>query len=459
MTSVEVVGLSKHLQQALGAPLPDEAREHAARHTLDTLAAAVSGSRLLPGTIGISYVRGRAHEGAGTTVVGTDVRVTADWSALVNGMAAHADETDDSHEGSWSHPGCAVVPAALASAELHDRTIGELLRGVAAGYDVGVRVMLAIGREHIGWWEPHVRNVMRSMWSTHAYTGVFGATAASAVLFGLDDRKVRFALSYAVQQASGFTTYIRDVNHIEKAYVFGGMPAHNGVAAALMVAAGFDGVEDPFTGTPGFLAALSPDPQPEALVDGLGERYEVTRTNIKKFAVGSPAQAPVQALLDLTGGRAVAAEDVEQIVVRLPSDYAAVVDGRDMPDVNVQYLVAASLLDGHCTFAAAHDMERFADPEVRKVMDRVQLLADDAMETKRQAIVELRLRGEEPQQRHVEQVRGTVADPMSRDEVVAKARDLMEPVLGGERTTAVVDLLFGDDEGRVRALCEALALG
>jgi 2-methylcitrate dehydratase PrpD len=108
--------LSAYVATALNRPLPPEIEEKTRYHLLDTLAAMVAGSRLLPGRRAIAYVR--AQGGARqATVVGSRHVSTAVGAALANGMSAHADESDDSHDGGRFHPGCAVVPAALAAAE------------------------------------------------------------------------------------------------------------------------------------------------------------------------------------------------------------------------------------------------------------------------------------------------------------------------------------------------------
>ena len=74
------------------------------------------------------------------------------------------------------------------------------------------------------------------------------------------------------------------------------MPARNGVTAALLVQAGGTGVGDIFSGADNFFDAFQPKNKPDMVIDKLGERYEISRTNIKKWTVGSPIQAPLDAL-------------------------------------------------------------------------------------------------------------------------------------------------------------------
>lgn len=437
--------LAGYIAEGPRAAPPAEVLDAAGAHVLDTVAAMVSGAQLVPGRRGAAYVAAQGSRGD-ATVVGTDRRASAVDAALANGMAAHADETDDSHPESLSHPGCAVVPAALAVGQALGRTGADLLRAVVVGYDVGPRVVLALGRP------PALAEA--SSYSTHAYAGLFGAVAAASVLHGFDERAARHALSYAAQSAAGVTSWLRDGNHVEKAFVFGGMPAANGVRAAALVAAGCDGVADVFAGHPNFLAAIGPGVRPELLSDGLGERYEVTRTNIKKFAVGSPAQAAVQAALDLVAEHDPSPADVTDLEIVLPGDLARVVDGRDMPDVNVQYLVAGTLLDRRFSFAMAHDQARMHHPEVRALMARSRLVDDPERSGVRCATVVLTMADGRTLRRHVDVVRGTVDDPMSHPELVEKSRDLLVPVLGADRSDRLTGML-----GRLAELPDLRALG
>src|SRR5207302_6854039 len=161
----EMLALSTYLSQASQRPLRAEVAEQAKYHLLDTFAAVISGSRLPPGQSAIRYIR--AHAGKGTrTVIASNLTAGAVDAALANGVMAHADETDDSHGRSRSHPGCAVVPAALATAEELGADGARLLNAVTLGYDVGPRVLMAMGGAEFSY---------ASSLSTHSIGGTFGA--------------------------------------------------------------------------------------------------------------------------------------------------------------------------------------------------------------------------------------------------------------------------------------------
>src|SRR5206468_266614 len=204
-------------------------------------------------------------------------------------MLGHADETDDSHSPSQTHPGCGVVAAAFAMAERERASGTALLRAVALGYDVCCRLTQSLNAVQF----------RAAGHSTHSFGPTFGAAAAAGALAKLDERQARHLLSYTAQQASGVSCWMRDEEHIEKAFDFGGMPARNGTAAAAMVAHGFSAVEDVFAGERNFFVAYGRAPKAEELVRELGTTFEIMNTNIKRWSVGSPIQAPLDSLLDL----------------------------------------------------------------------------------------------------------------------------------------------------------------
>ena len=437
--------VSTYIAGALKKPLPQRVTEVTKHHLLDTLAAMVSGSRLLPGKRALAYVK--AQGGAGEACVpGSRLATTVVNAALAGGMLAHADETDDSHAPSLTHPGCGIVPAALAMAERERASGSALLRAVCLGYDVGTRLSMALGAYAFS----------EAGHDTHAFGPMFGAAAAAGALARLDAGEVRHMLSYTAQQASGLSNYARDTEHVEKAFIFGGMPARNGATAATMVASGMTGIDDAFSGDRNFFFAFGPNADPEALVRGLGRDYEIVNTNIKRWSVGSPIQAPLDSLSHLIKTHQLKAADVAKAVVRVSHRGAHTVGDREMPDICMQHMVAVMLLDRTATFQAAHDEKRMRDPKVLEVRRRVELYGDDALQRampSRQGIVELTLRDGRTLRHHTKAVRGTSENPMTREEVDEKCYPLLEPVLGGRRARGLIDAVWSLERVRdVRTL-------
>jgi 2-methylcitrate dehydratase PrpD len=427
--------LSTYMAEAARRPLPDAVVEKTKHMILDTLAAAISGSELKPGQFAINFARSYGGEKI-ATVAGSNVVCGPIEAALANGMLAHSDETDDTHPPSQSHPGCSVVPAALAIGEKWGIDGARYMRAVALGYDVGTRFTATLGK---------LQYMADTHRSTHALAGTFGSAAAAGCAAGLNVQQMRWLLSYTSQLASGIATWQRDSEHVEKAFDFGGMPAKNGVTAALLVEAGGSGVDDVLTGADNVFLAFAPKNDTAMLVEKLGERYEISRTNIKKWTVGSPIQAPLDALEILVKNNNVDPNNVRRIVVRVATNEARIVDNREIPDICLQHMMAVMLMDRTVTFKSAHDKPRMTDPATLKHRAKVQLVGDEALERfmpRRAGIVELTTNDGRTLTERVDDVRGTAENPMTRDEVIAKARDLITPVLGVQTFEALAARIF-----------------
>ena len=438
--------LSDYMGNAATRAIPDEAIERTKQHLLDTIASMISGIDLAPGRMALKFIE--SYQSAGSsTVAGSGVKCGPLEAAMANAMLAHSDETDDSHAPSQSHPGCGVIPAALAAAEHYAIDGMHMLRAIALGYDVGARVSMTLGGED------YQTNFHRD---THCISTTFGAGAAAACAAKLNAQQMRWVLDYSAQQASGIAAWQRDTHHVEKALVFGGFSARDALSTALLIHDGATGVDDVFSGADNFFLAFRPDADPVGLIDKLGERYEVTRTNIKKWTVGSPIQAVLDALDVLLNQHPIRPAQVKEVVVRIGSGEAHIVDNREMPDISVQHMVAVMITDGTVTFRSAHDQARMQDPGVRELRSRVRLVYDDALQRlypARVAIVEVTTTDGSTYTQRVDAVRGSAENPMSTKEVVTKARDLMSPLLGAERSRKLIDAVMNvENVADVRSL-------
>ena len=437
--------LSEYIARATSKALPRDVAARATLHLVDTFAAMVSGSRLDPGRAAIRYVRtlgGKREAG----VIGTRLVTSAAQAALANGMFGHADETDDTHPPSLTHPGTSVVPAALALGERYRLPGRTVLRAIVLGYDICARLLLAL----------RPMPFLRSGHHAGAFGQLFGAAAAAAALLKLDARRVRYALSYTAQQASGLYTMFRDPGHIEKAYSMGGMPAHNGTAAALMAASGFTGVEDAFSGERDFFYTFSRDADRAQLTDGLGRYYEILRGGIKRWPVGGPIQGPLAVLSEMIARHHFGAPDVAELVARLPDKELEIVNDRPMPDISVQHLLAVMLIDGTVTFASAHDFTRMHDPRVLDVKSRIRAVGEpDLTDEQRRwrCVMSVRLKDGRTLTHQTMAAKGSFENPLARAEEDEKARDLIAPVLGAKRCERLLAALWDFDKlTDVRAL-------
>ena len=419
--------LSTFMAEARNRALPDNVLQETKHHILDTIAAMVSGSELPPGRMAIQFAREYGGEKV-ATVVASNILCGPIEAAFANGELAHSDETDDDFTTGGAHPGCAVVPAALATGEQFAISGTHLVRAVALGYDLALRAMKTVGP---------------GMKETHNLVGTMGATGAAGCVAGLNAQQMRWLLDYAMQQAgAGIGTWRRDTDHISKGFLFGAMGARNGVNAALVVHTGWTGVNDVLSGPNNFVESYNAKADPSGMVDKLGELYGVMVTTLKKWTTGGPIQAPLDALENLRKRHPFEAAQIQKVVVRAATSAAYTVNNREMPDISLQHLVAVMLLDKTVSFHAAHDKARMQDPAVLRERAKVQLVPDEELEKLipvRVAIVEVTFTDGTQLSERVEHVRGTPDNPMNREEVVAKARELMAPVLGEKVCLNLID--------------------
>jgi 2-methylcitrate dehydratase PrpD len=442
--------LADYVARTLDRELPAEVVARTKLHVLDTFAAMLSGSRLKPGALAARYVDSLGGKPQ-ATVIGTNIVTSAVNAALANAMSAHADETDDTNPVGPVHLGCSAVSSALATAELADRSGRDFLRAVTLGYDIGARVVAALG---VGQ-GPRRR-------SPSVLTATFIAAAASAAILRLDPRQVRHTLSYAGQQASGIGFWTRDHEHIEKAFDFGGMGARNGVMAATMVAMGFSAVDDPFSGRENIYTALADNPAPEKLLAELGTSYAVFGTTIKKWSVGAPLQAVLDSMATLLADPAVREGNIKHIRVEMPTEALRIVDNSTIPDLCLQHLVALMIVDRGASFASVHDVARMSDPKVLVIRKLVELVGSEELQKAvpaRQAIAQIETADGRSLSQRTYVVRGTAANPMDAQEIEAKALDLMAPVLGTGRAKELIGAVDALDRAepvsRLRPLLQA----
>src|SRR4029077_16670041 len=166
---------------------------------------------------------------------------------------------------------------------------------------------------------------------------------------------------------------------------------------------------------------------------------------LKKWTVGTPIQAPLDAIENIRRKRPFHADDVASVVVCLSPTVGAVVDNRDIPDICLQHMVAVMLIDATASFHAAHDKPRMQDPTVLRERAKVALVHDEELPKLlpvRVALVNIELADGTRLSERVTAVRGTVRNPMSRQEVVDKARDLTVPILGREKAERLIETVY-----------------
>lgn len=428
--------LTEYIASATSHQVPGAIRERARLHILDTLASIIACHPLEAAVLGRKYAMAMGGNGD-SPILASRLTSTAGDAVFASAMTAHAAEINDFIPSAYVQPGPAIVSAAVETARSQQRSGRDLVSAVITGYEIAGRLPKAIG----------TRNLYLAGLANHGVAPTFGTAAAVAPLLGLDRDQVNHMLAYCAQMASGSWQWLLDVRHIEKAFVFAGMGARNGMQAAHMARLGFTGVPDSFDNESGWFrwhAFQGEGKDHASLVEGLNERWELSLAAMKRYPVGGPTQPAVRALLDLR--RTIRPEDVESILVAMPGE-AATFERANMPALNIPYLAAIIMLDGRLDFVDAQSLDRQAnDKDAQAFARRVTVVRDQEQETgdgadrTESARVTIRLKDGKSEQRYVPYVPGFPTHPLGKAEVEDKARELVVPVLGTAKANQLIAL-------------------
>jgi len=362
--------------------LPPALVAQAKRHILDTFGATLAGA-----DSAVAKQARRVFEGetGHSRIWGTQVRVGAAQAAMLNGVAAHALELDDT--GGCDHSGAVVLPAVMAAVSMCARPVSgrEFITAVVIGYEVGRRVLEACGgySAHNG-----------AGWHSTATCGVFGAAAASARILGLNAGQLRSALGIAGSFSGGLWAFIHDGSQSKKLH--SGRAAEGGLLAARFAQQGITGpalLFDDVWG--GFLKTLAVETaQPEALDADLGTVWKLARCSIKPYASCRGTHSAIDALGLLLEQLEVNADQVEDIQVSLCGFLRDMCGSQDVStlataQMSLPYALAARLVHGHCRLEAYDDEQR-DDARIGQWLARVRLEVDTQLSEDGEPIVSVR---------------------------------------------------------------------
>jgi 2-methylcitrate dehydratase PrpD len=201
------------------------------------------------------------------------------------------------------------------------------------------------------------------------------------------------------------------------------------------------------SGPHNFITGHAPTGNPRLLVERLGDLYQVTRANIKRWTVGFPIHAPLDAVEEMLKKQTIDPQRIREVIVRYPP--ASITDNSAAVDINVQHALSVMLVDRKLTFKSIHDIARMKDPVVLTLKQKIRLDPGPANATaaNRPPLVQIVMTdGARLTQDNVgPAVLGTAGNPLSREQLLAKCRELMSPVLGAQQTSRLIDRVMALD--------------
>ncbi|WP_457811703.1 MmgE/PrpD family protein [Sinorhizobium meliloti] len=395
--------------------LPADVVEKTKVHIADTIASALAGARSAE-----ARIARRAAGAPGSALIwGTGDRAAAREAALINGVAAHAFELDDS--GGCDHSGAVVIPAVLAAiAEAKQPVTGrELIASVAAGYETGRRAL-----EAAGGYDSH--NGLG--WHSTGTCGTLAAAAAVARLNGFDDLATRDAITLATSFSSGLWAFIHDGSQAKK--IHAGRAAEGGLLAARFAGEGLAGPSKVFDDVwGGFFRAFNKDAcEPQKLCEGLGEDWKVRRAVLKPYASCRGAHSAIDALDDLLSESGRDAAEIDRIELRLSAMLMGMCGARESGAMAPTQMSLPYALAARCVLLTAglqaYAADRRADPRLRAVMDRMLLTVDDGMQPLDEPVVTLLFEDGVRLSRMVPRATGSAERPMRPAALRAKFEEL-----------------------------------
>jgi len=442
--------------------IPRAVRERAKLLMLDALGCALYGARL-PWCLILQRTLSKLDRSTACAVWGTRRRLSAPHAALANGTQVQGFELDDVHREGVLHVGAVVLPALVAVSELRRMSGREFLASAVAGYEIGPRVGLCMGQEHIG-----------QGWHSGATLGVFSAAAGAARGLKLDADRTVHALGIAGTQASGLMAaqYGAMVKRMHA-----GRASQSGLYGALLARDSFTGIPDVLESEyGGFCTTFSRSQDRFRLAEltaGLGETWQTMGVALKFYSCVGSNHTTLDALRELQAGRPFAPKDVKKIVVhcsQVTLDHAGWAyrpAGIASAQMNLAFCAATLLLEGDCFVGqfgekAATDRARIA------LAAKVEAVEDPAITARgskhRHAVrVEVHLADGGVLERAVETPRGSEPNFASESQVVAKFEKLAAHALPRARVSQLRDAVLGmeklKDASRIAKLMTAKGAG
>jgi 2-methylcitrate dehydratase PrpD len=436
--------------------IPREVRERSKLLVLDSLGCALYGAHLRWCRI-LQRTLKKLDSSSACGVWGTAQRLSAPHAALANGTQVQGFELDDVHREGVLHVGAVVLPALVAVAELRRGMSGrEFLTAAVAGYEVGPRVGLCMGQEHIG-----------QGWHSGATLGVFSAGAGAARGLKLDADKTVHALGIAGTQAAGLMAaqYGAMVKRMHA-----GRSSQSGLYGALLAEAGFTGIPDVFESEyGGFCTTFSRSQDRFRLAEltaGFGEVWQTMGVALKFYSCVGSNHTTLDALREMQRERAFDAKDVKKIIVHASQVTVDHAGWRYRPEslasaqMNLPFCAATLLLEGDCSVDQFSE-KIVADSRRMALAERVEVRPDPEISAKgakyRHSVrVEVILNGGGRLERTVETPRGSEPHFASAAQIVAKFEKLAVHALPRVRTAQLRDAVLGmeklDDAARLAQL-------
>jgi 2-methylcitrate dehydratase PrpD len=415
--------------------IPGDIQEATKRYILDAIGNGFSGLATHHGQIAIKYAKefGLTQE---ATLIGDNGQSSSMNAAFANTVLGRAHTFDDTYERGIIHPGVPIIMASLAVGESVQATGKAIIVAVNAGYDVALRVAEAVCPWHY-----------EDGFHTTGTCNTFGTTAVAGKLLGLNSEQMMCALGLAGSQASGLRQYQVDGDIAVSAF-HGAKAAQNGVMSALLAKAGFPASPTILEGKHGFCKTFSCKFEPAHLTEDLGERFKIIETGLKPYPTCRYNHGGIDATVRLFRKYQLAAANIKSIVLHT---FQAAKDECDRPNhdsvlqaiFSFQFGMAAAILCDGIVSLDALSPDRVQDPEISRLSRKIKVVADPELNAiypdKWPYLVEATTNSDEVYRFRLDDLPGSLGNPLSDERLKQKFIGNVEPVLGRTNAQRLID--------------------
>ena len=421
--------------------IPEEVKAHARRFILDNFGCQVAGATL-SWSKDYREVITRTRSGNGATVAYFGDRLAPDDAAFLNSAFNHANETDDTHLKSPTHPGGIAVPAALAMAEYAGGDGEKLLLAVIAAYEVQIRLSWACS--------PHL------IYKGHhppVGVGPFGAAIAGAIMKGFDLDTTINALGIAGSHSAGLIEYTKTGGSVKR--IHSAIPTQAGVRAALFAEIGITAPHTILEGEKGFCKVFAGEYDLSRLTDGLGETWHMLDNGLKPYSCCHLIHAAFDALDNIRDETPLRPEDVNAVRVATNSEpilshIGSIMEPDDIlgAQFSLPFSVAMRLHNGNRGVQGGNGFWDYTDVDLKdaELLETARkvsvFVAEDDSEwssVDKGAGVEVETADGRVLKETVTFSKGLPENPMTQAEVEEKFRYLVDPVMPKGVPQAIVD--------------------
>ena len=399
-------------------PLPQNVQEETRKCLLDQVGVMIAGAALLKQQLG-NYLD--MFEGSEATAIGLGRKASLQNAALVNGISGHAMDYDDGHRFSTVHLGSAVIPAVLAVAEKENKSMDDVIRGIAIGYEAAIRMGNCIQPSHRG-----------RGYHASGTVGTIGAAMGVAALLDFDKDQMKSTLATACTSAGGILEMQENVSTLKPFNI--GRATHDGITAALIIRAGFRGPEDTLEGKFGFLRAVCETYKPEVLSLENDSNYNICGSYHKPYASCRHTHGAVYAALRAAQDNNLDWRKIAGICVDM---YGQGVKGHDHTEIpspvagkmSTPFCIALALITGNIGLTSFTE-DALLNPDIVALTQKVTVRADEEMTSwvpkKRAARVTVTMEDGKTYTAQADFALGEPELPMSIEDFKAKVTELCE---------------------------------